>query len=170
MEEAILRLLGRREETMWGPQPRSASLRERNGQDWGRLYYIARPNWQRYGLGHSLVFLSGAGAALSALFYWLLLPWWVYLDARGRTTRAVPLALFVGLTNFLGWLTYLVIRPDGEQCCPVCALPMLSEYRLCPRCGYTESTRCPQCRRPARPDWRFCPYCETPRADGQLGA
>jgi RNA polymerase subunit RPABC4/transcription elongation factor Spt4 len=100
------------------------------------------------------------------MLYLFMLPWWVYRDARPRTEKALPLAIFVGITNFLGWLTYLVIRPEEQRQCPGCATLLEPGFRLCPLCGWGASTRCRDCGRPARAEWHFCPYCETPRQTG----
>ena len=99
------------------------------------------------------------------MLYWLMLPWWVYMDAAQRTEKAAPLAVFVLLTNFLGWLTYLVIRPEADRICPVCVTMLEPGFRLCPYCGWSGALRCRQCGRGVRSDWRFCPYCETPRPE-----
>jgi RNA polymerase subunit RPABC4/transcription elongation factor Spt4 len=105
------------------------------------------------------------GALVSFAVYWLMLPWWVYLDARWRTAKAAPLAVFVFLTNFLGWLTYLVIRPEVNQICPVCVTILEPSFRACPHCGWSRAIRCRHCGRALRSDWRFCPYCEAARTD-----
>jgi RNA polymerase subunit RPABC4/transcription elongation factor Spt4 len=94
-----------------------------------------------------------------------MLPLWVLLDARTRTERAMPLAVFVLLTNFVGWLTYLVIRPESNRVCPNCIMFMEPGFRICPTCGWNGDVRCRHCRRPLRSHWRFCPYCEAPRPE-----
>jgi RNA polymerase subunit RPABC4/transcription elongation factor Spt4 len=131
-----------------------------------QFYVLPRPNEAVYWFADK--YLEPACVIGTLVFfpvYWLMLPWWVYLDARWRTGKAVPLALFVLLTNFLGWLTYLVIRPEGNQMCPVCVTLLEPSFRVCPHCGWSRAVRCRQCSRALRSDWRFCPYCEAPRPD-----
>src|SRR5207253_3912026 len=122
----------------------------------GRLFVL--PQWNESTLAFAAFNMGpilSIGAILSLFLYWLILPWWVFLDARPRTEKAAPLAVFVLLTNFLGWLTYLVIRPEAERLCPICRELMQPSFRCCPRCGRSSQTRCRQCGRPARSDWRF---------------
>jgi RNA polymerase subunit RPABC4/transcription elongation factor Spt4 len=132
----------------------------------GRLFVL--PQWNESALASAAFHMDPffvIGAVLSLVLYWLMLPWWVYLDARPRTEKAVPLAIFVLLTNFLGWLTYLVIRPEADRICPVCVTLLEPGFRLCPHCGWSGALRCRQCGRGVRSDWRFCPYCEMPRTE-----
>jgi hypothetical protein len=146
------------------------TLVDDRGNDVGWLYVVPRPEHGSAFAEEVLVPLFGVGLGLSPMLYSFMLPLWVYLDARGRTTKAVPLALFVWMTNFIGWLTYLVIRPDADRLCPGCDSTLDPGFRVCPMCGWTGSARCHSCGRPARPDWRFCPYCEAARPDVELGA
>lgn len=141
-----------------------------DGSSAGELLVLPRPHLAAYVMASGFL-LPGftIGALASLLAYWLMLPWWTYLDARPRTEKAVPLAVFVLLTNFLGWLTYLVIRPEGQRLCPVCVELIDPGFRCCPHCGWTSQARCRQCGRPARSDWRFCPYCEALQADAARG-
>jgi hypothetical protein len=137
-----------------------------HGQNAGRLYLLPRRIEVLDRLGEALGHLSATGAFLSCLIYWCMLPLWVLLDARTRTDKALPLAIFVFLTNFLGWLTYLVIRPEASRVCPVCITLLEPGFRLCPVCGWNAPTRCRQCDRPVRSHWHFCPYCEAPLPEG----
>ena len=128
-----------------------------------QFYVLPRPNQAAYEFAtYYLGPAAGIGTLVSFAAYWLMLPWWVYLDARWRTGKAMPLALFVLLTNFLGWLTYLVIRPEGNQVCPVCVNLLEPSFRVCPYCGWSRAARCHSCGRALRSGWRFCPYCEAP--------
>ncbi len=143
-------------------------LTNERGQEAGWLLIEPRSITHHNDLSEALTPLFGMGMGFSWMIYAFMLPWWVYLDARARTTKAVPLALFVFFTNFIGWLTYLVIRPESERLCPGCDSSLDPGFRLCPVCGWSDSLRCHQCHRPARPDWRYCPYCEAVRPDLQL--
>lgn len=142
---------------------RSWRLLDDQGEEMGHLLVLPRPKMRTHALATYALGATYAGAGVSLLLYLFMLPWWVYLDARPRTERALPLAIFVGITNFLGWLTYLVIRPEEQRQCPACATLLEPGFRLCPCCGWGAASRCRQCGRPARAEWHFCPYCEAPR-------
>jgi hypothetical protein len=144
------------------------SLTGADGDRVGWLFVLLPPQEHRGEGPEPLVPLLGIGALVSFALYWFMLPLWVFLDARPRTNKAIPLTLFVFLTNFLGWLTYLVIRPESDRLCAACDTPMEPGFRLCPMCGWSGALRCHQCGRPCRPDWRFCPHCETARPDADL--
>jgi Double zinc ribbon len=146
------------------------TLTNSRGVDVGWLFVLPRFDESGHRLAEVLLPLFIIGASFSFMLYSFMLPWWVYLDARTRTTKAVPLALFVFLTNFFGWLTYLVIRPESDRLCPGCDSHLDPGFRLCPVCGWSATLRCHQCGRPARADWRYCPYCETARPDVDLSA
>lgn len=54
------------------------------------------------------------------LVYWLALPWWVFLDAKGRGEKAWVWAMFVLLGNLVALLAYLLTRrpsltPSGNK-------------------------------------------------------
>jgi len=142
------------------------SLQSGSDRDVPRLLVIPRPHEAMYELSANYLRpICWVGALLSFLLYWCMLPWWVYLDARLRTEKAAPLALFVFLTNFMGWLTYLVIRPESDRVCPSCVSLLEPGFRCCPHCGWSSASRCRQCGRAQRSGWRFCPYCETARTE-----
>ena len=136
-----------------------------------RLFVVPRPHQTAYEFAtYYLGPVSVLGSLLAFLLYWCMLPWWVYLDARLRTEKAAPLALFVFLTNFLGWLTYLVIRPESDRLCPACISLLEPGFRCCPHCGWSSASRCRQCGRAQQSDWRFCPYCEAARPEVGVAA
>lgn len=148
-------------ETRWLSFP----LQNAQGSASGHLLVLPRPKVAQFTFAtYYLRPIAYAGAAVSFLLYLFMLPWWVYLDARPRTEKALPLSIFVAITNFLGWLTYLVIRPEEQRQCPACATLLEPGFRLCPFCGWGAASRCRDCGRPGRVEWHFCPYCETPRA------
>ncbi|MCS6862648.1 MAG: hypothetical protein NZT92_20275, partial [Abditibacteriales bacterium] len=72
---------------------------------------------------------------LALIGYWLLLPLWVYADARRAQMRATPWAFFTLLTNVIGLLTYLVVKSEMPPCCPQCRRELAREFAICPYCG-----------------------------------
>lgn len=93
--------------------------------------------------------------------YWVLLPWWVYLDASWRRMEPIPWALLTLLTNIVGLVTYLVIRYPDPRSCPKCGSDLAVGLKRCPYCGSEAEPTCPKCQAPIRPDWVFCPSCAT---------
>ncbi len=74
------------------------------------------------GLGYAVPVLL---VPVALLVYWLALPWWVFLDARGRGERAWVWALFVLLGNLVALLAYLLARhPEARR--PLAAKPAAS--------------------------------------------
>ena len=74
------------------------------------------------------IILTGPGTPTSVLIlavlcvagYWILVPWWVYLDASWRRMEPMPWAMLTLLTNVVGLVTYLVIRYPDPRACPKC--------------------------------------------------
>ena len=108
------------------------------------------------GMGFVAVFL-----VLSFAGYWILVPWWVYLDASWRRMEPIPWALLTLLTNVVGLVTYLVIRYPDPRTCPKCGADLPIGLKRCPYCGSEAEATCPRCQSPIRPDWVFCPSCAT---------
>jgi RNA polymerase subunit RPABC4/transcription elongation factor Spt4 len=105
----------------------------------------------RSGLGQ-LMLLSGAG-------YWVLVAWWVYVDATWRRMDAVPWGVLTLVTNVIGVVTYLVIRYPDPRTCSQCGAGLSTGLKRCPYCGTETEPVCPQCQSPVRPDWVYCPVC-----------
>ena len=95
---------------------------------------------------------------------WVLLPTWVYVDARDRGMRRAPLFAFLTvLSSLVGLVVYLISRPEDARtlACPGCAHE-LNGGAFCPHFGRDLSASfCPACRYPLKPEWAFCPACRT---------
>jgi len=96
---------------------------------------------------------------LATAGYWVLLAWWVYLDATWRRMDAIPWAILALVTNFVGLVTYLVIRYPDPKTCSSCGASLAMGLKRCPYCGAEAEPSCPRCQAPVRPDWVFCPSC-----------
>jgi hypothetical protein len=155
----------------------SAPLKRADGSALGSLYLKRTPPPERnyYRGDERLTGLLGTAAALvagSVAFLWVLLPTWVYVDARERGMRRAPLFAFLTvLSSFVGLVVYLISRPEDARTltCPGCAREV-NGGAFCPHCGRDlSSSFCPACRYPLKPEWAFCPACRTelkPQASG----
>ena len=95
----------------------------------------------------------------SVAAYWILVPWWVYLDAMWRRMDAVPWAILTLLTNVFGLVTYLVIRYPDPSACQKCGAVLTVGLKRCPYCGSEAERTCPRCQASVKPDWIYCPSC-----------
>ena len=59
----------------------------------------------RYGYATALFLVP-----IGLMVYWLVLPWWVFLDAKARGERAWVWAMFVLLGNLVALFAYLLAR------------------------------------------------------------
>jgi hypothetical protein len=147
----------------------STPLRSAEGQALGSLYLLARVEPSRaarndleipYAVGQVGAF--GVGLGLFGL--WMLLPTWVFVDARGRGVRRAALFAFLtALSAVIGLVVYLIARPEDPRTlpCPGCGREV-DGHAYCPHCGRDLSTAfCPACRYPLKPDWVYCPACRS---------
>jgi RNA polymerase subunit RPABC4/transcription elongation factor Spt4 len=93
--------------------------------------------------------------------YWLLLPYWVYLDAKSRGTRAWAWALMALFTNVMGLCSYLISRPERATVCSRCGYKLREDFIACPYCGPEAGKSCPHCNSMLDLDWNYCPFCLT---------
>jgi hypothetical protein len=151
----------------------SAPLRSSAGAALGSLYLKRsageRDGWNDEGLRDAQS-AAGVAAGLSAAFLWLLLPTWVYVDARGRGLRRAWLFAFLtAISVLVGLVVYLIARPEAPAAlqCPGCSREV-DGAAWCPHCGHDLSSAfCATCRYPLKQDWVYCPACRTeikPRA------
>jgi hypothetical protein len=108
--------------------------------------------------------IIGAAGALSFLFYWLSIAWWVFTDARQRGGRAFAWGALVLLTNLVGVTIYLIVRREWRVCSS-CGAGVEKNFCHCPFCGHALEIICAKCGRSMCRDWAFCVDCATPRYD-----
>jgi len=111
------------------------------------------------GLRPPLSDLFGLITVLAFAGYWVMVAWWVYLDASWRRMDAVPWAMLALVTNLVGLVTYLVIRYPDPKSCPQCGAALPIGLKRCPYCGAEAELACPRCQSPVKPDWVYCPAC-----------
>jgi hypothetical protein len=146
----------------------STPLKDADGRALGSLYLKrSLPQARRAGGGGtaaSVNEVSALAAGGAAFLLWLLLPTWVYVDARGRSVRRAWLFAFLtALSGPIGLLVYLIARPETPAAltCPGCSREV-DGGAFCPHCGQDLSVAfCATCRYPLKPDWAFCPACRT---------
>jgi len=146
----------------------SAPLKTSAGAALGSLYLKrALPAGRGFGQDEGFMVArqaAGVVAGLAAAFLWLLLPTWVYVDARGRGVRRAWLFAFLtALSALIGLIVYLIARPESPAPlqCPGCGREV-DGGAYCPHCGHDLSTAfCATCRYPLKADWAFCPACRT---------
>lgn len=147
----------------------SAPLRTADGAPLGSLYLKRGPlrerDHYRENAGLMLVADGATVMAVAALaFLWVLLPTWVYVDARERGVRRAALYAFLTvISSLIGFLVYLIARPEQARAlqCPGCGRE-LNGGAFCPHCGRDLAAAfCAACRYPLEPDWVFCPACRT---------
>ena len=147
----------------------STPLKTKDGAALGSLYLKRTPVRQStyYSSDErisALLAVAGAAAGLSFAFLWVLLPTWVYVDARERGVRRAWLFAFLtAISSLVGLVVYLISRPEDARTlvCPGCAREV-NGGAFCPHCGRDlSSSYCPACRYPLKPEWAFCPACRT---------
>jgi hypothetical protein len=154
----------------------STPLRRGDGIALGSLYLKRAPvhdSYYRRSEALEVVFTVSAGlVAASIAFLWVLLPTWVYVDAKDRGVRRAPLFAFLTvISSLVGLVVYLISRPEDARrlTCPGCAREV-DGGAFCPHCGRDLSSAiCAACRYPLKPDWAFCPSCRNeikPQAAG----
>jgi RNA polymerase subunit RPABC4/transcription elongation factor Spt4 len=88
----------------------------------------------------------------------LLLPIWVFLDARKRKFKAPLWGILTLVTNIAGLIIYLTIRPEPVSCTN-CGELLNTEFVTCPYCGTVNRDICPNCKKVISKEWNVCPYC-----------
>jgi hypothetical protein len=101
--------------------------------------------------------------ALGFVCLWLLIPSWVYIDARQRDLKnAFMWAMLTVISVGFALIIYLIVRPQTLKSfqCPKCESKLSGPKSFCPYCGQDLSTTfCSQCQSPVESGWQFCPNC-----------
>lgn len=95
---------------------------------------------------------------LALILYWLALAVWVYLDAKNRSYNPVLWGGLALITNLVGLIMYLMVRPD-QKSCPQCFVDLYQEHKVCPYCGYHLKDICYECGSSIEDDWSYCAEC-----------
>lgn len=104
-------------------------------------------------------------ASWLALFvFWLLLPVWVFFDARRRQSQSLPWALLVLLTNVVGLVVYWIVHSQNAKItplptCPSCGKTVHRKHLFCPWCAAPLVKNCSGCGKALEKGWVACPWC-----------
>ena len=137
-------------------------------------------------LGHPAVGVAIRFMALYVVIVWIASAWWVWRDARTRSTdvllpyvAAGCVILVTPLLFPLAVVVYRLMRPPlsvsaatsvelqltmlEEEArhseCSTCGAMVDDEWVACPSCGAELAVRCVSCGRPLELDWRICAWC-----------
>jgi predicted RNA-binding Zn-ribbon protein involved in translation (DUF1610 family) len=137
-------------------------------------------------LGHPAVGIATRFLALYVVIVWIASAWWVWRDARARSSDVLLPYLAAGgvllvtpLMFPLAVVVYRLLRPPltlsaatavelqlamlEEEAtrseCGSCGAPVEDEWVACPACGAELATRCVSCGRPLELDWTICAWC-----------
>ena len=137
-------------------------------------------------LGHPAVGIAIRLIALYLVIVWIASAWWVWRDARTRSTdvlvpylAAGAIILVTPLLFPLAVVIYRMVRPPltvsaatsaelqmavlEEEAtrseCATCGSIVDDEWVACPSCGAELAVRCTACGRPLELDWRICAWC-----------
>jgi len=105
--------------------------------------------------------ISGIGVAAFVLFL-LLLPIWVFMDAKKVEFKPALWGLLVLFTNIIGLIVFLVVRPE-PLLCKNCKHVLDAKFVTCPYCGTQSKDLCIKCKSVLEDTWSICPYCGTGR-------
>lgn len=103
-------------------------------------------------------------AIVSFLLFWLLLPIWVFMDARKINFKPSLWGILVLFTNIVGLIVYLVVKPE-PLLCKGCSRVLSSSFVICPYCGMQNKDLCKKCKGVMEDVWNICPYCGTERVE-----
>ena len=92
------------------------------------------------------------------LLYWMLMPVWVFVDAAKRDNHPALWGVLTLVTNIIGLIVYLVVRPE-KPTCKTCGESMSQAFVVCPLCGTRNKAQCCSCGKVIEEHWVFCPYC-----------
>ena len=137
-------------------------------------------------LGHPAVGIAIRLIVLYVLIVWIASAWWVWRDARTRSTDALLPYVAAGAVILvtpvlfpLAVVIYRMVRPPltvsaaasvelqmamleeeaARSTCATCGATVDDEWVACPSCGAELAVRCTACGRPLELDWQICAWC-----------
>lgn len=97
---------------------------------------------------------------------WILIPNWVYQDARKRHLKnPLAWAIVAFFSHLFGLLIYILSRPkiSLSNACESCNAFVAENAEFCTNCGtkVTKEKRCQSCDSVLHADWLYCATCGT---------
>jgi len=111
----------------------------------------------------ALIAISLFGGIFLAII--ILLIGYVNADSKRRGMNSLLWTLLViFIPKALGFLAYFLLRKPLMMACSNCGSSIGTDFRFCPKCGYSITPTCVHCGRPISRDYICCPYCGKPVA------
>jgi len=87
--------------------------------------------------------------------------WLFYLLLRPEfTTEETKMIQTEQKTKDLKMKFYEYELAKSGKICPVCGLPVETDYMICPNCFKELREKCPSCGKLIDNNWTICPYCK----------
>lgn len=104
---------------------------------------------------------------LNFSFILLLVPGYVWNDARGRYRHTFLWTTVAAMTNVVGLLAYLIIGRITASSCPECHQAINDHQKFCPYCRVSLKAECLNCGQALSNNWRFCAGCGAKSENGR---
>jgi RNA polymerase subunit RPABC4/transcription elongation factor Spt4 len=132
-----------------------------------------------------LIFITGTGAVVSAIWLGLILWTWRDMQLRSRDPLArLAACAMVAVLGIFGIVIYIMLRQpetlaeayersleeeallqniEEKPICPGCGRPVKEAWQVCPYCHTKLKKPCVACGEMLDLPWNLCPYCATPQ-------
>lgn len=97
-------------------------------------------------------------AIASFVSFWLILPIWIFIDAKKKNYKPALWGILTLLTNVIGLIIYILTRREASTC-HSCGEILDDKHIFCPYCGTPNRNICTACNRIIEKGWTVCPYC-----------
>jgi hypothetical protein len=129
-------------------------ITDRNTED--KIYFIS--NVHPVARGEFYIDVIGTVAAVFMALYWILLPLWVYQNARKAGTDAVLWGFVTLVTNLAGLFIYLIYKQSNKICYKCNSIQSRSNI-YCKTCGTKIASTCESCKKIINDGDNFCNNC-----------
>ena len=103
---------------------------------------------------------------LSTVIFWLFLTLWIFSDARKKKLQPLPWTALVLITNIIGLIVYLTVRPKYIKCIS-CGKEIPKTFASCPYCGSLEKEKCRGCGKVLESEFTHCPSCGRSKSEDE---
>ncbi len=130
--------------------------------------YIGSKGWNVYSIQKDIPYyncypndwleITNSIGIIAFVLFWLVLPIWVFLDAKRRNYKPALWGILLLVTNIIGLIIYILTRPENPSC-QGCGEFLDTGYVYCPYCGAENKEVCHSCKTVLEKNWLFCPHC-----------